>query len=120
MSATPLSPKASFVLSLYEQLVGGGQVSAKKNPFWAAAPSSSTSPTSATATRARRRRCGDFYRLLKLQPEPEAQGLALASELFNTGTLNTFAKYTNVDTQARIIDYDIRELGEQLMRWGCW
>ena len=60
----------------------------------------------------------DFYRLLKLQPEPEAQGLALASELFITGTLNTFAKYTNVDTQARIIDYDIRELGEQLMPLG--
>ena len=34
------------------------------------------------------------------------------------GTLNTFAKYTNVDTQARIIDYDIRELGEQLMPLG--
>ena len=28
------------------------------------------------------------------------------------------AKYTNVDTQARIIDYDIRELGEQLMPLG--
>ena len=27
-------------------------------------------------------------------------------------------KYTNVDTQARIIDYDIRELGEQLMPLG--
>ena len=60
----------------------------------------------------------DFYRLLKMQPEPEAQDLALASELFITGTLNTFAKYTNVDTQARIIDYDIRELGEQLMPLG--
>ena len=44
--------------------------------------------------------------------------MALASELFITGTLNTFAKYTNVDTQARIIDYDIRELGEQLMPLG--
>ena len=48
-----------------------------------------------------------------MQPEPEAQGLALASELFITGTLNTFAQRTNVDTNARIIDYDIRELGEQ-------
>ena len=60
----------------------------------------------------------DFYRLLQMQPEPEAQGLALASELFITGTLNTFAQRTNVDTNARIIDYDIRELGEQLMPLG--
>ena len=48
----------------------------------------------------------------------EAQGLALSSELFITGTLNTFARHTNVDTQARIIAYDIRELGEQLMPLG--
>ena len=60
----------------------------------------------------------DFYRLLQMQPEPEAQGLALSSELFITGTLNTFARHTNVDTQARIIAYDIRELGEQLMPLG--
>ena len=60
----------------------------------------------------------DFYRLLQKQPEPEAQGLALSSELFITGTLNTFARHTNVDTQARIIAYDIRELGEQLMPLG--
>ena len=56
--------------------------------------------------------------MLKIQPEPEAQGLALSSELFITGTLNTFARHTNVDTQARIIAYDIRELGEQLMPLG--
>ncbi len=55
--------------------------------------------------------------LLK-QPEPEARGLALSSELFITGTLNTFAQPTNVDTNARIIAYDIRELGEQLMPIG--
>jgi len=60
----------------------------------------------------------DFYRLLKMQPETEAQGLALSSELFITGTLNTFARHTNVNTRARIIDYDIRELGEQLMPLG--
>ncbi len=53
-----------------------------------------------------------------MQPEPEAQGLALSSELFITGTLGTFAQPTNVDTKARIIAYDIRELGEQLMPIG--
>ena len=32
-----------------------------------------------------------MYSLLK-QPEPEARGLALSSELFITGSLNTFAQ----------------------------
>lgn len=54
----------------------------------------------------------DLYRSLLKQPEPEARGLALSSELFITGSLNTFAKPTNVNTRARIIAYDIRELGE--------
>ena len=53
-----------------------------------------------------------------LQPEEEARGLALSSELFINGSLNTFAQKTNVDTKNRIIAYDIRELGEQLMPLG--
>ena len=60
----------------------------------------------------------DLYQILLKQPEPEARGLALSAELFITGSLNTFAKPTNVDTKARIIAYDIRELGEQLMPLG--
>ena len=56
----PIVAKSEFVLSLYEQLVGGGQVTAKEKSILAAAPNWSTSPTSATATRARRRRCGIF------------------------------------------------------------
>ena len=60
----------------------------------------------------------NLYEALLRQPEPEARGLALSSELFITGSLNTFAQQTNVDTKARIIAYDIRELGEQLMPIG--
>lgn len=62
----------------------------------------------------------DLYRQLMLQPEEEARGLALSSGLFINGSLNTFAQETNVNTKSRIIDYDIRELGEQLMPLACW
>ena len=55
--------------------------------------------------------------LLK-QPEPEAHSLALELELFTRGSLNTFAKQTNVDTSNRLICYDILELGEQLRAIG--
>lgn len=53
-----------------------------------------------------------------LQEEPEARALALSAELFTSGSLNTFAHKTNVDTKNRIMDYDIRELGSQLMPLG--
>lgn len=47
--------------------------------------------------------------------EPEAKELALSAEMFTNGSLNTFAKRTNVNTKSRIKAYDIRELGNQLM-----
>ena len=114
----PIVAKSEFVLSLYEQLVGGGQVTAKEKSILGRCTELVYQPYIRNGYQGTPPTLKDFYRLLKLQPEPEAQGLALASELFITGTLNTFAKYTNVDTQARIIDYDIRELGEQLMPLG--
>ena len=39
-------------------------------------------------------------------------------ELFTKGSLNTFAQQTNIDTDKRLICYDIMELGEQLRPIG--
>jgi len=47
-----------------------------------------------------------------------AKEIALAIELFTHGSLNTFAKQTNVDTHNRLICYDILDLGKQLMPIG--
>ena len=60
----------------------------------------------------------DFSAELLKQDEPEAQEIALAIELFTNGSLNTFAKHTNVDTNNRLICYDILDLGKQLMPIG--
>ena len=60
----------------------------------------------------------DFRELLLSQPEEEAHSLALELELFTRGSLNTFAKQTNVNTSNRLICYDILELGEQLRAIG--
>ncbi|OKZ67425.1 MAG: TraE family protein [Clostridiales bacterium 52_15] len=114
----PLIEKSEFILSLFEQLVGAGNVSAKEKSIldrctydvyreYIVSNYESEPPT-----------LKDLYHSLLKQPEPEARGLALSSELFITGSLNTFAQHTNVDTKARIIAYDIRELGEQLMPIG--
>ncbi len=60
----------------------------------------------------------DFRDELLKQPEPEAHSLALELELFTRGSLNTFAKQTNVNTSNRLVCYDILELGEQLRAIG--
>ena len=114
----PIVSKSEFVLSLFEQLIGDGMVTAKEKSILGRCTEQVYLPYIRNGYQGTPPTLQDFYRLLKMQPEPEAQGLALSSELFITGTLNTFARHTNVDTQARIIAYDIRELGEQLMPLG--
>lgn len=42
----------------------------------------------------------------------------MALELFTTGSLDAFAHETNVDTQNRIVIYDIMDLGRQLKTMG--
>ena len=106
------------MLSLFEQLIGDGMVTAKEKSILGRCTEQVYLPYIRNGYKGTPPTLQDFYRLLQMQPEPEAQGLALSSELFITGTLNTFARHTNVDTQARIIAYDIRELGEQLMPLG--
>lgn len=57
----------------------------------------------------------DFRKVLLEQPEREAKEIALSLELFTKGSLNTFAKPTNVEVNNRMVCYDIIDLGEQLM-----
>ena len=56
----------------------------------------------------------DFYRILKMQKEMEAQELALSLELFVEGSLNIFNHHTNVDVDNRFTVYGIQDLGSQL------
>ena len=44
--------------------------------------------------------------------------IALAIELFTEGSLDTFAKQTNVNTESSLICYDIRDLGKALKTVG--
>lgn len=60
----------------------------------------------------------DFRNLLLKQEEKDAKDIALALELFTKGSLNTFSKQTNVETNKRLICYDIIDLGEQLTPIG--
>lgn len=59
-----------------------------------------------------------FREELLKQPEEQAKDIALALELFTEGSLNTFAKPTNVDVNNRFVCFDILELGAQLKSVG--
>ena len=56
----------------------------------------------------------DFRNELLRQPEDEAQDLALSLEIFTTGSLDAFAHQSDVNTNNRIVAYDILGLGEQM------
>ncbi len=114
----PVVLKSEFILSLCEQLMGAGKLSAKEKSIidrctalcyqdYIRGGWTGTLPT-----------LRDFHAELLRQPEAEARDVALAIELFTEGSLNTFAKPTNVNTSARILCYDIRDLGKQLLPVG--
>lgn len=114
----PLIEKSEFILSLFEQLIGAGGVSAKEKSILDRCTYDVYREYQANRFQGEPPTLRELYHALLSQPEPEAHGLALSSELFITGSLNTFAQHTNVNTKARILCYDIRELGEQLMPIG--
>ena len=114
----PLIEKSEFILSLFEQLIGAGGVSAKEKSILDRCTYDVYREYQANRFQGEPPTLRELYHALLSQPEPEARGLALSSELFITGSLNTFAQHTNVNTKARILCYDIRELGEQLMPIG--
>lgn len=116
--ANPVILKSEFILSLCEQLIGSQNLGPKQKSiidrctakvYWTYQENNyqGTPPT-----------LQDFHAELLRQPEPEAQELALAIELFTKGSLNTFAMPTNVDTNNKLICYDILDLGKQLMPIG--
>lgn len=114
----PVVLKSEFLLSLCEQLVGSGKLSAKEKSIIDRCTAQCYHEYIRGGYKGQAPTLQDFYAELLRQPEREARDVALAIELFTEGSLNTFAKPTNVDTDARILCYDIRDLGKQLLPVG--
>ena len=110
----PIADKSQFIMSLIEQIdkngVGAHQKSIIDRCVDAVYRDSTNTGIAPTL-------CTLREKLLE-QPEKEARDLALALELFTSGSLDIFAHETNVDTSNRIISYDIHELGSQLKPAG--
>ena len=115
----PLALKSDFILSFCELAAGGrnGQEPVEKTLIdrsvrtvyrpYLADPKPENMPI-----------LGDLYDEIRRQPEPEAQRVAAALELYVHGSLNVFNHRTNVDINNRLVCFDIKELGKQLKNLG--
>ena len=113
-SSDPIVEKSEFVLSLFEQLdakcVGAEErslIDRCTGDVYEDYQNGGKVPTL----------CVLREKLLE-QDEPEARNLALALELFTSGSLDAFAHETNVDVNNRMVVYDIMDLGKQLKTMG--
>ena len=113
--ANPVVNKSEFVLSLFEQLDRKKELGSKEKSIIDRCTSlvyQEFNNTNEMPTLLDLRKC------LLEQPEKEAKALALSLELFTDGSLNVFSHETNVNTNSRIISYDIYKLGKQLKSMG--
>jgi type IV secretory pathway VirB4 component len=114
-SGNPVIDKSEFVLSLFEQLdknhslsvIEKGIIDHCVRNVYENCQSGGKIPT-----------LGVLQEELRKHRDKEAENLAKALELFTNGSLNVFAHPTNVNTQSRLIVYDIRDLGSQLKTMG--
>jgi type IV secretory pathway VirB4 component len=114
-SKDPVVDKSEFILSLFEQADRNRHLSAIEKGII---------DNRVRYVYQNHKQGGPLPTLCVLQEElrkhrdSEAEGLAKSLELFTNGSLNVFAHPTTVDTQNRMIVYDIRDLGPQLKPVG--
>ena len=114
---SPLSMKADFLLSLCELVLGGKE---------GLQPIERTVIDRCVRLVYREMALGlepektpllqDLYEELLKQPEPEAQRVATALELYCTGSLNLFNHPTNVRTDNRVVCIVLKGMGETLRK----
>ena len=110
----PHTAKAEFVLSLSEQIIGKDNIQAGDKSLIDRSLKHIYKPLIQSGYKAACPTLTDLYNDLKAQPHERAHEIALALELFATGSMNMFAQPTNVDMSNRLICFNIQSLGDQL------
>ncbi|GHU60596.1 conjugal transfer protein TraE [Clostridia bacterium] len=114
-SGNPVIEKSEFILSLFEQLdrhknlsvIEKGIIDNCVRNVYEAYQKGGKLPT-----------LGVLQDELNAHRDKESENLAKALELFTNGSLDVFAHPTNVNTQSRMVVYDILNLGSQLKTMG--
>jgi type IV secretory pathway VirB4 component len=114
---SPLSMKADFLLSLCELVVGGkdGLQPIEKTVIDRCVRQVYRELTLGIGD-GKMPLLQDLYEELLKQPEPEAQRVATALELYCTGSLNLFNFPTNVNLNARVVCIVLKGMGENLRK----
>lgn len=108
-----IAMKTELVTSILEQHMGPGSLTANHKSII----DRCTKKVMQSYVRKRRKTAptlNDWRNEVLKQSDPEARDLALASELITEGSLNIFSHSSNVNTDNRIICYDLYEMGDQL------
>lgn len=115
----PVDLKSDFVLSLMELILGGKQgLSPKEISIIDRCVRKIYMPFLESNDEDDMPILEDLYNELRTQKEAEAQHIATALEIYVSGSLNVFNNRTNVNTNNRIVCYNIKELGKQLKKIG--
>lgn len=114
----PILLKIEFIMSLCEQIMGSGKLGAQERSILGRCVNEVYQGYLQRGFTGEPPTLKDLYAVLLAQPDPEARSLALALELFATGSLNIFAHQTNIDLSSRILCFDILDLGKQLRPVG--
>jgi hypothetical protein len=110
----PIVIKSQFIMSLVERIDPNGVGPQQKSIIdrCTAAVYQEAEQTGRAATLSTLRE-----KLLE-QPEEKAKEIALALELFTTGSLDIFGHNSTVDLDRRVVSFDLHGLGEQLKPIG--
>lgn len=114
----PVILKSEFILSLVDQICEGTTIGPKEKSIIDRCVSKVYAEYILNGYKGDMPTLKDFKNELSIQPEEEAKNIAVAIERFVDGSFDTFSKETNVNTNSRIISYDILELGESLKSVG--
>ncbi|MBR6802126.1 MAG: ATP-binding protein [Eubacteriaceae bacterium] len=116
--ANPVSAKSEFVMSLCEVLMGDRKLTAQDKSVIDRCVGKVYEPYIKRRYKGTPPTLKELYDEISRQSESCAQDIALSLEMFVNGNLNTFSKQTNVNTDSRIISFDIFSLGSQLKGVG--
>lgn len=127
----PVTVKSDYISALCEAAVGGNYglnpvqesvidrcVRMIYGPYIEHMDNLRRSGSTVTCDRDKTPTLKDFYKVLRRQPEPDADYIRIAMEKYCEGSYDTFAYKTNVDTNRRFITYDISDIGTGLKEMG--
>ena len=112
-----LNTKAEYLLSVFDTLLGGLTIAEKSildrvitktyRNFISNGYKKEDTPT-----------LRDFQQILSLEEEKEAKAMSTALEIYAKGSLSIFANQTNINTNKRIVSYNLEKLGDSLATIG--